>query len=278
MHLMYVDEAGDLASLSDPAGHNDQPVFILAGLIIESNRVRSFTAEYLAAKRRFFPKLIQSKHHFDWMLAEVKGASIKKSALAEPRNKRRQARLFLGQILDLVEKHDCKLVSRVWIKEPATPIKHTAVYTFSVQSLCAAFDNYLEFRNSHGVCVADFRTQSLNSKVAHSLFTQKHGFAEKYPRLKEVPLFGDSNNHAGLQVCDLITSAILMPVACGAYCLGRVKNTHVTPKALELRELFGERLKAIQHRYVQPDTGKYGGGVSVSDPVGHRNGSLMFDR
>lgn len=77
MHLMYVDEAGDLASLSDPAGHNDQPVFILAGLIIESNRVRSFTAEYLAAKRRFFPKLIQSKHHFDWMLAEVKGASIK---------------------------------------------------------------------------------------------------------------------------------------------------------------------------------------------------------
>jgi len=60
--MMYVDEAGDLASLGSPAGHNDQPIFILAGLIIESSRIRAFTAEYLAAKRRFFPGLTRSKH------------------------------------------------------------------------------------------------------------------------------------------------------------------------------------------------------------------------
>lgn len=274
---MYVDEAGDLATLNSPAGKNDQPVFILAGLIIESNKVRSFTAEYLAVKRRFFPKLTTSKHHFDWMLAEVKGASLKKSALSTSnRDQRRHARLFLGAIIELVEKHECRLTGRVWVKEPKAMIKQTAVYTFSVQSLCEAFDHFMEVNNSHGVCIADFRTQSLNRRVAHSLFTQKHGFAESYPRLEEIPVFGDSNNHAGLQVCDLLVSGILMPIACAAYCGGRVNNVHVQQKALELRTLFGARIKALQHRYIKPGTTKHCGGISVSDPVGKKSGSHIF--
>jgi hypothetical protein len=276
MHLMYVDEAGDLAILNSPAAPNDQPIFILGGLLVAADRVRSFTTAYLAAKRRFFPKLSPSKHHFDWMLAEVKGTSLKKSALAPSRNQRRHARLFLGSILGIVEEHGGRLLARIWIKEPQALIKHASVYTYSVQSLCSAFDRYMGEGDSRGMCIADFRTQALNSKVAHSLFTQQYGFAERYQRLEEVPVFGDSNNHAGLQVCDIIVSAILMPIACKAYCDKHVRNVHVQNNALELRDLYGERIRALQYRYNKPGTSKFMGGISVSDPVGKRDGSLMF--
>lgn len=273
---MYVDEAGDFATLRSPAGANDQPIFILGGLMIASNCLRSFTSQYLAIKRRFFPKLVDSKHHFDWMLAEIKGSDVKKSALNPSRNRSRQARLFLGEIVTLVEKHEGTLAARIWVKEPGQQIKHRSIYTYSVQSIFASFDSFLEVKNSSGICIADARTKQLNEYVAHSLFTQKHGMNELYPRVEEVPLFGHSNNHAGLQVNDILMSGIVMPIACLMYCKEFVQNVHVNERAIELRELFGVRLKALQYRYVQPGTGKYSGGFAISDPVNKRSGAHLF--
>jgi hypothetical protein len=48
----------------------------------------------------------------------------------------------------------------------------------------------------------------------------------------EVPSFGHSDNHAGLQLADLICSAFLWPMAMHAYCeghitvIGRFKTSH----------------------------------------------------
>ena len=57
-----------------------------------------------------------------------------------------------------------------------------------------------------------------HNDVSHSIFTQKFSpAARNYQRLVELPTFGHSENHAGLQICDIVCSALLFPIACFAY-------------------------------------------------------------
>jgi hypothetical protein len=91
-----------------------------------------------------------------------------------------------------------------------------------------------------------------------------------------LPTFGHSENHAGLQICDIVRSALLSPIACFAYCTGHVNNVHVQPRAADLRRRYGEQLKALQYRYQNSVTGRYEGGLVVSDAIARRNDSLMF--
>lgn len=276
--MMYVDEAGDLASLADPARPNDQPVFILAGLIIHSDHIKSFTADFLALKRRFYPKLRhpELKMHLDWILPEVKGSDIRKGALSGSRNERRHAYGFAHELLKLVESRQGKLIGRVWVKRPGDTIKSRTIYTYSVQSLFATFDNFLSDIGSTGVCIADSRTKQLNEPIAHSIFTQIHSLGPTYAHIKEVPLFGHSGNHAGLQVSDLLVSGLLMPIACYVYCNTFVANVHVNSKALDLRDKFGLRIKSLQHRYKHGD--KFKGGITTTDPVNNASAAIIFQK
>ena len=91
------------------------------------------------------------------------------------------------------------------------------------------------------------------SSVSHSIFTRKFSLAAPgYQHLVELPTFGHSENHAGLQVCDIVCSALLYPIACFAYCTGQVNNVHVQPRAANMRRRYGQRLKALQYRYQHP--------------------------
>ena len=276
MYVMYVDEAGDLAGLASPARPNDQPVFILAGLILHSDHIRSFTAEFLTLKRRFYPRLRhpELRRHLDWILPEIKGSDLKKSAMSRSRNERRHALMFMGELLQLVESRGGKLAARVWVKQPGQTINARAIYTYSVQALTATFDNLLSDVGSLGVCIADSRTKQLNEPVAHAVFTQIHSLGPTYRHIKEVPLFGHSGNHAGLQASDLITSGILMPIACYVYCHTFVANSHVKDAALLLRDRFGPRLRSMQHRYQV--AGRFKGGIVTADPVNQSSARLLF--
>ena len=146
-----------------------------------------------------------------------------------------------------------------------------------MQGICAYFDHYLTHIDDTGICIADSRNKLKNVRVSHSIFTQKFRSTERnYRRLAELPTFGHSENHAGLQICDLVCSALLYPIACFAYCTGYVNNIHVQPRAANLRRRYGDRLKALQYRYRNPLTYRYEGGVVVADAIGQQNGSLMF--
>ena len=49
-----------------------------------------------------------------------------------------------------------------------------------------------------------------------------------YPRILELPLFGHSDNHAALQIADLVCPALLFPMAAQTYCTGHyAANPHV---------------------------------------------------
>ena len=146
-----------------------------------------------------------------------------------------------------------------------------------MQSICSHFDHYLAQAGDLGVCIADSRNKFKNVNVSHSIFTQKFGrAAQTYQGMVELPTFGHSDNHAGLQVCDIVCSALLYPIACFAYCSGHVNNVHVQPRAAELRHRYGQQLMALQYRYYDQARGRHQGGLTVSDSIGRQSGSRMF--
>ena len=78
--------------------------------------------------------------------------------------------------------------------------------------------------------LCDARMQNQDSEVSHSIFTQKHQQAgDPLDRLVEVPAFGHSVNHVGLQLADLAASAFLFPMAARTYCVATTTGPHVDP-------------------------------------------------
>ena len=185
---------------------------------------------------------------------------------------------FLDHIVGLLERYDVRVVARIWIKARGRPFKGTAVYTSSIQGLCTYFEHYLTQCDTSGLCIADSRSKSKNLRVSHSIFTQKFSADPNYEHLVELPTSGHSDNHAGLQLCDIVCSALLYPIACFAYYTGHVNNVHVQPSASRLRSRYGQQLKELQHRYYNVGARRYVGGVVVSDYLNRRSGALMFGR
>lgn len=281
MHVCYIDESGDLGALpAEPAPNgNDQPVFVIAGLILDVARLEQLTNSFLDLKYRFFPGLnYPSQNHLDRIIPEVKGAHLRRDATRGSRNERRHAFGFLDQIVALLELHHVRIIGRVWVKGLGEPFNGVAVYTSSVQILYTHFDHFLDHEASDlGFCIADSRNKPKNVNVAHSIFTQKfQASTSLFSRVLELPTFGHSDNHACLQACDIVSSAILFPIACFEYCTGHVANIHVQPNAADIKLRYGQRLKKLQYRYQDPSSGAYKGGIVVSDPIGAKSSALMF--
>lgn len=93
--------------------------------------------------------------------------------------------------------------------------------------------------------------------------------------MAEVPLFAESDNHAGLQIADLLASSLVFPMAATAYCAPRTGAVHSSRRYQEVRRSFGTRLKGLQYRY-RDETGRWRGGLVVSDNIGQQSGSVLF--
>jgi Protein of unknown function (DUF3800) len=277
MQILYIDESGDLGSLPAVPAPNDQPVLVLGALIVDVARLEAVTHDFLNLKRQWFPGLnYPSNNHLDRIIPEIKGADIRRSVTRQGRNQRRHAIGFLDHLMQVLAQHGVKLLARVWVKGLAQPFDGRSVYTSSIQGLYTYFESYLTLLGDIGVCIADSRDHWKNANVAHSIFTQKfRASSTVYSRIAELPTFGHSENHAGIQICDILCSALLYPIAAEAYCTGHVTNVHVQPRAALLRQRFGPVLKSMQYRYQDPN-GKWIGGIVVSDAINQRNATAMF--
>ena len=277
--ICYVDEAGDLGALPLDIKRkgNNQPVFVIGGLFIDTDRLYGITQDFIHLKQRFFPTLCpNSMKYLDRILPEIKGADIRKNALRGVHQQRRHAIGFMDKIMDLFERYEIQIVARIWVKVPGKDFNGNGVYSSSIQSIYEYFNHYLEESQDVGFCIMDSRDQIKNIMVSHSIFTQKFRILDPaYKNIPELPCFSHSNNHVGLQLCDILCSAFLFPIASYAYCKDVVHNVHVSANTPYIRERFGERLKKLQHRYSNLDN-NYTGGLVVSDPVGKRSSSLMF--
>jgi hypothetical protein len=192
------------------------------------------------------------------------------------RRNRRHALGFLASLVKLLEDYDAQIVGRVWIKEPGRTIAERALYASSIQAICAYFEHLLCTREAEGLVVADSRTPALNTSVAHSVFTQKFKLAgDEYGHILEMPTFGHSDNHAGIQIADLLASALLFPMATNAFCLGHIGGVHVQNDFELLRHRFGPRLSRLQYRYLD-GARRYRGGITVDDRISHSSGGRLF--
>lgn len=275
MHLLFLDESGCLGSL--PAGPSSiQPVLCLAGLMINHESLPGLTREWIDLKRRFFPNLGGTGFRYlDWQKVEIKGSALRRSARETSRNRRRHAFGFIDKALDLLRQNECKVISRVWIKDPGAPFDGNAVYTSTVQEFCTHFHRYLKDLSSHGLVIADSRRPGPNSVLSHSVFTQKHKYSgDPYPRIIDSPVFGHSDNHTGLQLADLLASALLFPISCSFYLDGRIDNSHIHSNYDRLAQRYVPQLDSLQLRYTINGRGRCG--IVVADPIGRRGAERLF--
>lgn len=280
MRICYIDESGDGRRPNQSHPHVP-PAFVICGLVVESNEVVDLTTVFLEIKKRFHPGKAGFEH-LDGILSEVKGSDIRRDIRSNSRRRKRAAIGFLDQITKLLSAHGAGIVGRVWIKDPFTSTAHPSaaaersMYTYSVQDIVKHLQRDLARRSVPGLVICDSRSSSQNANVAHSVFTKMFKQSgNAYPNIVEMPVFGHSKNHAGLQLADLITSALVFPLACRTYCQGYMTGPHVDPAYDVLKTRFGPWLRHHQIRYTNTD-GKWVGGLTVSDPVGSRSGAALF--
>jgi hypothetical protein len=275
MYICYIDEAGCPGAL--PSATSDvQPVLVLTGVILPQYNLSDLTKKFLALKAQFHPHIASKlKHELDIAKYEIKGADLRRDIRRGNRNLRRQVFGFLDKTLDLLEKYQVNLVSKIYIKEPAGAFDGKSVYAAAVQSICAAFQKFLEAHNSSGIVIADSRTPGLNSIVSHSIFTQKYrATGDPYDRILEAPVFGHSENHVTIQIADFLCSTMLFPMASHVYCTGHIVSVHVHANDQKIEERYSERLKKLAYRFL--DGGRYRGGITVNDAIEKRSASLLF--
>lgn len=275
MYICYMDESGCTGALPSSTSPI-QPVLVVAGVIIDQQKIQAATVEYLNIKRKFFPKRLgQSAAFLQWVLEEIKGSDIRKDVRSSGRSERRHAIGFLDHFMLLLERNGVKIIGRLWVKGVGQPFSGTPVYTSSVQHICEYFNNFLESHQSAGCIIADSRNPALNANVSHSIFTMKfRAKGDAFPRILEMPTFGHSENHVGIQLVDLLCSSLLFPLAAYSYCTGHVTSVHVSPSYSAIKLRFGARLRSLQ--YIYRDGGKIRGGITVSDAIGKKSAAEMF--
>lgn len=276
MKICYIDESGCTGALPT---HDSQiqPALILIGLFIDYRFLHKFTEDFISIKRKFNPKLLpENSTYLSWILKEIKGSDLRNRACSASRNDRRQALGYLGSVLNIAEECEIKITGRIWIKSIGNPLDGRAVYTSSVQSIYGDFQNYLQKEDDYGFIITDSRAPHLNAQVAHSIFTQKFkGTGDSYDRIIELPAFSHSQNHAGLQICDTITSSIITPIAIETYCKGIIESIHVKDGYCLIKDRFKQQILMLQHRYKEA-SGRSRGGLTVSDGLRQRPGGLLF--
>lgn len=276
MLICYVDEAGSTAALSSPT-YPVEPVLVVAGFAIRLSRLAPLTVAYLNLKRRFFPgKHSPAAHFLDGVLVEIKGSSLRKTVALGSHAERMHVIGFMDQVVGLLATNGAKLLGRVWIKGIGGQFIGRPIHTCSIQYMCNHFQALLHDFNESGMMVIDNRSPVENSWVSHSVFTQKFKLAgDAYARVLELPTFGHSENHVGIQIADILSSGLLSPMAIAAYCSGHVTNLHVRPNYNTLRVRYGTTLQGMQYRRTD-GTGRWMGGITVCDAILGRPGGLLF--
>jgi hypothetical protein len=274
--VCYVDEAGCTGSL-ESATSNVQPTLTIAGIIVDYSSLHRLTAQLIGLKQKFYPRLLAATStHLDWIRAELKGSELRKQACSASRNERRHAFGVLDAFTELASSCGALVAGRIWIKGIGKGVNGMSIYTYSIQSIYQDFQRHLQQENDIGFVVVDSRLKHLNSQVAHSVFTQKFkGSGDSYDRIVELPAFSHSDNHAGLQLADVVCSAIVTPCAIQTYCEPVLKSIHIRPGYSDVKARYITWLKGSQFRYTEAN-GRTRGGLIISDSLTQRPGGELF--
>ncbi len=278
MHICYIDESGDSQSVNTPTD-NKQPMLVISGLFVDASNISRLTDEFIRLKRKYYPnKFARTTHALDVLLTEIKGSEIRSDIRKNQINSRitKHHFHFLDDVLGICKAQNVKIVSRIWVKNYSQPLNDKSVYSISAQHIAKRFQHYLIEQGSRGMIIADFRDPARNRYVAHSIFTQKHKLGnggDAYPSIEETAVFGISDNHACLQITDLICSSLLGPIAGRVVCHESFDNPHTHPHYDAIVQRYRKRIRAMQYNCSHDGQNLWG--ITVKDPHTHKNSIFL---
>ena len=278
VQLCYVDESGKADTLTRTDAQQ-QPVVVIAGISLPERSLTQITHEWIELKRAYLPVIRKSsrKGWLDGILKELKGTTLRRGFRTRATVRQRQQAIgLIDGLVNLLERHDCRILGRIWVKELDARIEGMHMHFSSLQFICGAFHAGLG-DDERGMVVVDSQTYQHNHQLAHSVFTQRFARKPSHERLVDMPVFGHSDNHAGLQIADLLCSAVLAPIACAVYGGSYASwNTHCDSGFLDIRERYGERLERLTYDWNNSRTGRVSSSIVVHDPTMKRSTRLMW--
>lgn len=139
--------------------------------------------------------------------------------------------IALGETLSILERHEAEIVGFVYDKHVDANVAGESAYIRSVKHVYKTFNNRLAAAGEYGFVIADNRDDRRNREMSHEIYVEKFRGVDKLPKIVETPTFGQSENHAGVQIADIVCSAFLAPKAAGEKLI---------------TERFGRRVEALQ--------------------------------
>lgn len=241
MHVCYFDEAGDTRAVPTVDAEIAIPrLFVFGGVSLNARDLRKINDESIAVKAAYFDGA-NVRHDHDYLkqiAPEIKGSELRR------RIGDAKAEAALDSMLQICRDYDVKVLARVHVKVPGTESKGEAIYNRAVELSCIRFHERLEAIDHQGMVVADNRELVPNEAAAHSIHDEKFlGPHDKLPRIADIPTFGQSQNHIGLQLADLICSALIYPIA-------RARLLGDTQRDDAFVDRFAPQLEELQARYV----------------------------
>lgn len=243
------------------------------------------TSHFVNIKKSYFPTLAEGLDKpIDLIREEIKGSDLRSPKALKNVRKWKHTEAFLNDLLNLMQTYQGRIIGRVIVKCPDEQTNAIGIYTSGLQHICTEFNHFLEEKNSTGIVICDSRNHQLDVQASHSIFTQKHQRkGDSYPKILEMPLFGKSDNHSGIQLSDIICSAFLFPFASHTFCIEHsetLKNIHVQPTHEKLRKTFSRRVASLQYRRTTFRNGKTckTGGVFLSNGLDKKPAHLLFSQ
>lgn len=253
---------------------------VIAGIVIDHADIRQLNSDFVSLKTKFYPGVMKQRgsnlHSLACSRIEIKGATLRRWVRDDrDRRKSRQALMFLGSVLSLLERYHAQITGRVWVKAVGVPLKPTATFAVAVQDIGVHFQHMLTSHGGDGLIVIDRRDVTEDGRISHSVFTQKHqAGGDSYPSIIDSPLFASSDNHVGLQLADIVASGLIFPMAVAAYHAKWLSTQRNGGAFQKIRTAHGPALKRLRYCYV--DEKRPRGGIVVSDPVGRKSSGALF--
>ncbi|APE17772.1 hypothetical protein BOH72_23425 [Mycobacterium sp. WY10] len=265
MHIAYLDESGDEQPLRTP---DDPPVLVIGGVIVDAEHAKSLAWRFLQLKKEFNDSLIKDGVQLsDIVRFEVKGSELRRDIRSATRRNRRRAYGFLDSVVGLLAEEKASIIGEIYIKGEVPLSKW--VYPEAVAAIADRFDHQLAAHQSLGMMVLDARTKWKNTPSVHRVTTSRFkSGGGRMQNLVESPTFGHSDSHIALQIADVVTSALLFPMACAGFCSCLIHNIHLNGEYVALRDRYGKQLKGLEYRYI--DKGKWCGGIRVIDRMNNQ--------
>jgi hypothetical protein len=129
--------------------------------------------DFLDLKRNANPRRFAGVQLSDLIAAEVKGNDLRGDVRSGSRSRERAAIGFLDNVLKLLEKHHCKVVGRIVLKQEGEVLSDSAVYPNATRWLCKTFHEHLVATDRSGLVILDSRTKVKNVPNSVGVLTQR---------------------------------------------------------------------------------------------------------